>query len=143
MAIFYNNNPLNNVEFDEVDKVFTISDDSRDYFISIPYIPKLEAKRYDSKDFYLFLFENNHLNAENDVFQLYDKGEDYRIGWIFPISVLDSNENDYADNEHLNKYKLVAYQKLLSKSFSYKIEIGKINDEISISEIYGDDTIGK
>jgi len=141
MAIFYNNKPLNKVEFDDVDKVFTISDDSREYSISVPYIPKLESERYDANNFHLFLFENNHLNAENDVFQLYDKDKDYRVGWIFPISVLDSNENDFAENEHLNRYKLVAYQILLSKNFDYKIEIDRINDEISISEVYGDDTV--
>jgi len=141
MALYYNDEPLVHVEFNNEEKAFMVSDESKNYVLSIPYIPTLETEKHNPNDFYLFLFENNHLNAENDIFQLYDKDENKRIGWVFPISVLDSNENDYADNKHLNKYKFVAYQKLLSKSFTEKIQIKKINEDVSISKIFGDDII--
>ncbi len=139
MAISYNNTLLINTGFDDEQKVFILSDENEDYIFNIPYVAKLEAEIYNPDDYYLFLFENNHLNAENDCFQLYDENDDKRIGWVFPISVLDSNENDYAENVHLNKYKFVAFKKLLSRSFSYRINL--VSNEInSISDIFGENT---
>lgn len=142
MAIYYNQIRLNKLHFDEDEKYFTISNENNTVSFNIPYIPKLGIEKYDSNDFFLFLFENNELDAENDVFQLYDKQKNDRIGWIFPVNILVSNDNDYANNKHLNKYKFVAYQILLSKSFLIEPKIDDIKkEEINISDIYGEDTV--
>ncbi|MEW6526411.1 MAG: hypothetical protein AB1444_07095 [Spirochaetota bacterium] len=143
MAIYYDNILLSNCTFDKEEKIFSLSNDENDYYINISYIPKLvtEEEEYKPEDYSVFLFENNHLNAENDAFQLYDKDKDERIGWIFPISILESNENDFDRNIHLNMYKLVVYKILLSNSFEYRVNINEINKSLSLSHIYGDDTI--
>jgi len=141
MAIFYNEKLLTKLSFDNDNKMFSLSSHNDDIFINVPYVPKLEDENYDENEFSVYLFENNHLNAENDVFQLYDKDKKERIGWIFPISVLESNENDFSDNEHLNKYKFVTYKILLSHNFQFKSNIYEINTELSLSQVYGEDTI--
>jgi len=141
MAIFYNNILLDNLKFDKENRMFSLSNDENGFLINVSYIPKLGDEEYDISNYFVFLFENNHLNAENDVFQLYDKDKDERIGWIFPISTLESNENDFSNNEHLNRYKLVVYKSILSNSFDFRVNINEINTEMSLSQIYGDDTI--
>lgn len=141
MAIYYRDKLLENLVFDKDNKLFSLSNSKNDFFINIPFVPQLEDEEYNPTDYYVFLFENNHLNAENDVFQLFDKDRNERIGWIFPITTLESNNNDFAENIHLNKYKLVSYKILLSKYFSFNTRLDTINTDLSLSNIYGDDTI--
>jgi len=141
MAIIQNHQLLRKLSF--------ISDDSVKYFrlcstdekqeIIFEYIPKVYTD-YLENDYELFIFENNYLDAENDVFQVYDVEKDIRLGWLFPITILESNDNNFADNEHLNRYKYVAFRKLiLSDSIDYKVGID-IN-KLSISDIYSNNAI--
>lgn len=43
---------------------------------------------YENVDYSVHLFHNDYLNAENDIFQLYDYSSKTRIGWIFPMQAL-------------------------------------------------------
>ncbi|NCT94988.1 MAG: hypothetical protein GXC72_11225, partial [Chitinophagaceae bacterium] len=88
---------LDKIEFvnTEDGKFFKLSD-STGSEIRVEYIPSFvsgwDVDRYD-----ILLFENPYLTAENDIFQVYESTlGDSRLGWIFPVTSLDSNENDYA-----------------------------------------------
>lgn len=70
------------------------------------------VEKKDSTDYDICLFYNEDF-AENNIFQVYDKEEEIRIGWMFPIQALISLEHDYVDNEYFLNYAIVAYEKLL------------------------------
>ena len=106
---------------------FKVSDKESLNSILVEYQPILDDE-YSYANFELVLFENNYLNAENDVFQIFDKLAKTRLGWIFPLSNLEGSESDFYNNEHLNKYKYVAFQLLLlanEHEISDKISKGK------------------
>lgn len=80
--------------------------------LNFEYVP-ISTSSWDKNLFDIYLFQNPYLNAENDVFQVYEDSLDERAGWIFPITILESNDNDYKEKSNLNNYKYIAYQKLL------------------------------
>jgi len=50
---------------------------------------------------------------ESDIFQVYERGKDARIGWIIPTLALSSTFHDYAENEHFLKYAYIAVRESL------------------------------
>jgi len=58
-----------------------------------------------------FLYNNNDGVSENSIFNLFADG--IRIGWIFPIQSLESQEHDYVHNEFYLKYAYIVVYKLL------------------------------
>lgn len=139
MGLILNGEKLSSIKFIESkdENLFRLSNSEGTNEINFRYIPVLE-NTFDYKNFNVYIFENNYLNAENDVFQIKDKNSDERLGWIFPITILESNENDYSKNEFLNKYKYVAFRILLESKESDK-EIGTlVNDDTLLSQIYGE-----
>ena len=91
------------------------------------------------KDYKLFLFENKYLNAENNIFQIY-ASSDKRIGWIFPITSIESTDHDFNDNTHYNKYRYVAFNLLLLAN-NQSIYLDTNLTEFNLSNIYGNDLI--
>ena len=139
MGLILNGEKLSNIEFIESkdENVFRLSNNEGTNEINFRYIPVLE-NTFDYKNFNVYIFENNYLNAENDVFQIKDKNIDERLGWIFPVTILESNENDYSENKFLNRYKYVAFRILLESKES-DTEIGSlVNDDMLLSQIYGE-----
>lgn len=126
---------LDKVEFfnTEEGKYFKLSD-STGSEIRVEYIPSFisdwTVDRYE-----ILLFENPYLTAENDIFQVYESTlGDSRLGWIFPVTSLDSNENDYAEDKYFKHYRYVAYWKLLSLEYLLKYQEAK--QEYRLSEIF-------
>lgn len=58
-----------------------------------------------------FLFNSADGFSENSIYKLYTDGE--RIGWIFPIQSLESQEHDYVQDKFYLSYAYVALYKLL------------------------------
>ncbi|KAA6319229.1 hypothetical protein EZS27_030854 [termite gut metagenome] len=112
---------------------YVFNSENRDYNIIFQYIPSF-ISNWDRDKYEIHLFENLYLNAENDVFEVYEHTiKDERLGWIFPITILESNENDYTDCKNLNHYKFIAYQKLLEQDAivsvnDKSIDYGKLSD---------------
>ena len=77
----------------------------------------------DCSDYDLYLLYNDKI-AENDIYQVYDKKADIRIGWIFPVYALVSDSHDYAKNEHFLKYAYVSLMILLQYVLSDKELLG-------------------
>ena len=112
---------------------YILSDSKKEREIKVRYSPSFISDR-NADRYECFLFENLYLTAENDVFELKETTLDGRLGWIFPISALESNENDYADHNSFKHYRHIAYQKLLA--FDFKVNISESRDEFQISELF-------
>jgi hypothetical protein len=117
---------LNNVSFHDIagEKYFIITDSIQSNEIRVNYIPNFLTNR-DPDRYECFLFENTYLTAENDVYELYENTLDGRIGWIFPVTSLDSNENDFAENGSFKHYRHIAYEKLLVADYQIQYQEGK------------------
>lgn len=141
MPIFYTGKGLSNLELikDGTNTFFKVSDKENLNSILVEYQPILDEE-YSNTNFELILFKNNYLNAENDVFQIFDKLAKIRLGWIFPLSNLEGSENDFYNNEHLNKYKFVAFQLLLLAN-EESITLQDDLEQFNISDIYKDNPI--
>ena len=89
-----------------------VEDNSQDEsFAEINYPLKI-LEDYNPANFEIFLLAKKDL-LENDIYQVYDKGRDKRIGWCFPIQALNSTDHDYAENEHFLRYAYIASYKLI------------------------------
>ena len=113
---------LENVEFKNENntRYFKVSN-NKGIEIKFQYLPS-HISNWDSNVCEIYLLENPYLDAENDVFEVYENTIAERIGWIFPITILESNENDYQEYKNLNDYKYVAYEKLLQLEFKISLK---------------------
>lgn len=107
-----------------------ISSDGELEKVSINF-PLAQDDSYNPIDFNLFFLVKKDV-LESDIYQVYDRSRDCRIGWIFPVVALDSTEHEYASNEHFVKYANVAKHKIF-------------NDVVDgiftpVTEIYGKDS---
>lgn len=127
---------LDKIEFKEEKNVkyFQVSN-SNGIGVNFEYIPN-STSNWDKERMEIHLFENPYFTAENDVFEIYEKSGKDRLGWIFPITILESNDNDFADHKNLNNYKFVAYQKLLELNYSISSQ-NSSKDFIKLSSVFG------
>lgn len=132
---------LKNIEFiEEGDLRYFRLSNSEDIGINIEYVP-LSTSKWDKDNFVIYILENPYLNAENDVFEVYEEIiTSERIGWIFPISVLESNDNDYFNYKNLNDYKYITYKKLFE--FDIKLSAEDFNkDFYKLADLFKDTII--
>lgn len=106
------------LNFDEEENIFKLSSTSKDEIINVVFPFKEVDRSFEDNVMQVFFFHNNYLQAENDVFQVYI--DDYRIGWIFPIQSILSEENNFSDNPYFNKYKYATYKEILKNKCSQK-----------------------
>ena len=83
------------VIFDQFKKSFSLSS-SEGIFLECEKYLELDNE-YNPQDYCFEIFYASALNRENDIFQVYDKQEDVRLGLIFQIQSLDSDSHDYED----------------------------------------------
>lgn len=96
--------------------------------------PKLQLdSEYNPSQYrYLFLHNEREDYSENSIFQVYvDK---QRIGWIFPIQALLSDQHDYAGNKFFLRYAYVAVWLLLNNIKSENEQ--EISSEIFLDDFY-------
>lgn len=153
MPLIIDGKKYDQIKFDqgESGSFFILSSVDDGSEIAFDYLPKPDSS-FNSDDYEVLLLENSFLNAENDVFTLYeryhntssDKDEDIRIGWVFPITILESNESEHSDNPHLHGYLYVAFEHLLKVKNhinpAIDIEFNQ-SGKYLLSEIYGENTI--
>jgi hypothetical protein len=96
---------------------------------------------FDPAQFDLTLIVKKAL-AENDIYQVYDREAESRIGWCFPLQALNSTEHSYADNEHFLPYAYVAALKILRECpANILTRCPNINDkeEFSFNDFFPED----
>ncbi|OWW23176.1 hypothetical protein B4Q04_21920 [Zobellia sp. OII3] len=141
MSIFYNGKILDQLSFDSDTSTFIIGNEDISDSFSVAYIPNKEEKELALDQYEVFILENISLNAENDIFLANEIDLDKGIGWVFPLSTLESNDNDYAEKEFFNQFRYLAYQKLLSSSFFLEKEINEKKQRFMLSDLFEDDLI--
>lgn len=93
----------------------------------------------DVEDYCVKIFNNDILNRENDIFQVYDKHVNIRLGWIFPIQALLSSEHNYAKDIHFLKYAYVATYLLLDNVNEENIR--NSSEVLRLTDFYSEDAI--
>lgn len=79
---------------------------------------------------------------ESDIFQVYLRDSDKRIGWLIPTLALSSIDHDFADNEHFLRYAYIAVReslKVLDEKI-YSINVDGSEGRIGFSDIFHDST---
>ena len=113
MKIKYKDNEViyTRLDFDKSTGEFYINDGKQS---GIRYEPSLGLiQEYEPSDYDCLIFANDSPNCtENSIYQVYV--DSVRIGWIFPIQALMSQEHNYVNNQHFLKYAYVATHYLLS-----------------------------
>lgn len=134
---------LTTVDFNDDEKAFYLYDDDKQSSIRFPYRPNLD-KDFNSKNFSIFFLSNPYLKAEINHFPVSIKckedGTKLKIGWIFPIQVLNSND---VSSEFLDKIKFKIFHNLLKNNGDEFIYNEKLNgqSEYQITDIYDEDII--
>ena len=73
----------------------------------------------NQEDFIVELLINPFLNKESNVYALLNSDDNKRVGYVFPISVLDS-DSDFSSYKYINNYVYVAFYQLLQRISSIK-----------------------
>ncbi len=134
------------VTFSTEDNTFLLENNKEQF--NIEYVLKPYTD-YNPDDYLVYGFLNKYGYAENDIFQVVEKNlkrsenGNGRIGWIFPLQALISNEHDFAGNEHFLKYAFVAFLKLLKADDNIITNeaINETNEINSLRDLYIDDLI--
>lgn len=133
---------LDNIEFvkDINQNYFTLYDNSHIIEMRFNYAPVLEE--WDSSKYIIYSFENPYLTAENDIFEIYfTDNKSNRIGYVFPISALESADNSYKSGERamkiLNGYRFVAYKKILDSNITID---SSLKSEYTLSDLFSSKT---
>lgn len=127
------------LNFIEEEKIFKLSSASKHEIINVAFPFQDVDRSFEDKDMQVFFFHNNYLQAENDVFQVFIN--DCRIGWIFPIQSILSEENNFADNPYFNKYKYATYKEILKNNYSHKRIIPFNENVYNLSDFFSEDII--
>lgn len=99
------------MEFDPINKEFI--DGENRYSYSLP-LPAENSRWFNIDDFELHFLCNPYLNAESNIYEVYEKtNTEGRIGWVFPIQVLSSSDVDERGN--LINYLFLGFQKIVIK----------------------------
>lgn len=141
MSVYFKEKLLDNLEFDNETSSFILGCESIPDTFSIPYIPKKESNELDSKKHDLFLLESYSLKAENDIFCVKENPNDTPIGWIFPLSALESNENKLANKPFFNEFRFLSYQKLLESNLELDVILTEKKSHIYLSDLFDEDLI--
>lgn len=91
------------------------------------------------EDYCFKILNTDILNRENDIFQVYDKQANVRLGWIFPIQALLSKEHDYAENSFFLKYAYIAIYLLLENVNEENMR--NSSEILRITDFYPEDAI--
>lgn len=117
------------LKFDEGENAFILSD-GQEHELLFSTDLHLDTE-YDPNNFKLYYYYNKNC-SENSIFQVYiksDENKEIRIGWIFPISSLLSDQHDEAQNKYFQKYAYVALYNILN-------ELDIVSNEIYSNIIY-------
>lgn len=105
---------MRNVSFDNKSNSFRCISETSEVEYSFNYYPSTEHlwKDIREEDFNVDLLINPYLNRESNIYSLESNSE--RVGYIFPIAVLDSSE-DLEDYGCIYNYIFIAYKILLKR----------------------------
>lgn len=135
IAVHGENLSLDSVTFNDAVGVFELrsSADQAGSILTFKYV-LTPHKDYQPEDYTLYILYKSKF-SENDIFQVYERDLNKRIGWIFPLQSLLSTSHDYAENVHFLKYAFVAFQKLLTNA-NNSLEFSLDRETSDLREVY-------
>jgi hypothetical protein len=114
------------------------SSNNPEILLSVKY--PLKKRDVNFENYQCIPFSSPYYFKESNIFQVHvSQNHVGRIGWIFPIQSLLSNEHSFAENEYFLNYAGAAFLKLLNgELFQNDIffEVGDFNEELNISNFY-------
>jgi len=122
---------LNSVTFNKATGVFELrsSADQAGSILTFKYV-LTPHQDYQPENFTLYILYKSEF-LENNIFEVYERELNKRIGWIFPLQSLLSNYHKYVENVYFLRYAFVAFQKLLTNTNnSSKFAIDKETNEL-------------
>lgn len=125
------NDVYSSVVFDEGANIFRLGGEHSN-FLEFKPVLKLDPE-YQTQNFsYLLLTNESPACTENSIYQVYVGKQ--RIGWIFPLQALLSEEHDQSKNPYFLKYAYVAVYLLLQNI--EEIDKREVPEEISLENYY-------
>ncbi|WP_020683933.1 hypothetical protein [Marinobacterium rhizophilum] len=97
--------------------------------------------RFRSKDFDVYFLAKKNIK-ESDIYQVYRRESDCRIGWVIPAISLSSDLHDYSANEHFLRYAYIAVRESLTRlndSF-YSNSLSSDADTFMFSDVFHEET---
>ena len=128
----------NIVFYQETEPPYFLLKDNSGNELVIEYLPTI-GRLWNYEEFDVFLMENPYRNKEKDVFDVYHESLHERIGWIFPITLLESSETQYIDYSNFDNYRFVAFRKLLS--FDNKIVMKAQGNIYKLTDFYDESLV--
>lgn len=89
-----------------------------DGYPPLPYSSALTLDpKFDDKEFSVHFYHSPDI-GENESRQVFHKKTGVRVGWIIPVSALDSDLHSYRENIHFLRYAYIAIKKCLLADWS-------------------------
>lgn len=110
--------------------------------ITVPYILKLEDS-FDPSEFSLVPLTSSLFYKEENIFEVYASNKN-RIGWVFPVQSISSNEHSKSENEYFLKYAFVSFYKLMRGEYfetHHVFEVSEVSAQLDVTQIYSSDLI--
>lgn len=133
---------INLIERTKPKEEFLLVSENKEIQIVIPFTLSEEVSS-NLDDFKMYLLYKKD-PPESEVFQVYKREPEKRIGWIFPIQSLLSQEHSYAKDEYFLEYANIALKKLILDSENFEEKIVPAYDPIkkySLLDFYPDNII--
>lgn len=100
---------FNSCSYNVEDKHYYITSTNRIIKYKIKTMLHLDPQNDDISNFNLYILKNSRSDCgENSIYTVSAEKNNNRIGWIFPIQALFSNEHSYSDNRHFLNYAYFA-----------------------------------
>ncbi len=130
-----------NHKYEKTFNKFLLKDEEDNYSYNV-LCPSDIVETPNLSEYEIFLFKNFNLNAQKDLFSIKLNSDERTSGFVFPITRLDCDENDFKEDstsqkkiDSINKYKYVCYKKLLNLD----IQINNPSTEnVQISDLFPD-----
>jgi hypothetical protein len=140
---------FNHFEFVGEESLGLITAQSPVVSISVSYNLAHPAQAINYSDYQVHILHSNRFNKENDIFQIKDRSNGKRIGWIFPIQSIVSDQHDKALNPYFLNYSYAAFSNLLSGNYTIangyhhlkNISLPPHAESFELNEIFSDDLI--
>lgn len=119
--------------------LFHLKNDAGD-IVSVK-VPLVLSTEFKTKEFDLYFLAKKNIK-ESEIFQIYLKEFDTRIGWLIPIISLGSSDHSFATDPHFLKYAYIGIRESLKKiddSIYYNYLIDNLNEN-SYIEIFHEST---
>lgn len=106
------------------------------------YTPLNLDLEFEKKDFEIHFLSKKGVR-ESEVYQVFERSLDKRLGWAIPVTSLSSDLHDYSNNIHFLRYAYVATKYALNEldGSVYSNSVEAVSDSFKLSDVFHEDTV--